>query len=177
MNEVLKNWSPYLKEYDPLKAGSIDGTDTEPHDKGITRAINSHYQPPHNLKSYPSSTLFVSKLNPKTTRQDLIQHFSTVGEVITAKIIVDVVTGQSMCYGFVEMATDDQAKRAIRNLNDTFCDGVKIFVDHELGRTMKNWKPRRLGGGFGGKKESGQLRFGGKMRPFKKPIIPHIRNN
>lgn len=28
------------------------------------------------------------------------------------------------------------------------------------------------GGGFGGKKESGQLRFGGKDRPFKKPIIP-----
>ena len=32
------------------------------------------------------------------------------------------------------------------------------------------WVPRRLGGGFGGKKESGQLRFGGKDRPFRKPI-------
>lgn len=31
-----------------------------------------------------------------------------------------------------------------------------------------------LGGGFGGKKESGQLRFGGSDRPFKKPIVPNI---
>lgn len=31
-----------------------------------------------------------------------------------------------------------------------------------------------LGGGFGGKKESGQLRFGGRNRPFKKPIVPNI---
>lgn len=30
------------------------------------------------------------------------------------------------------------------------------------------------GGGFGGKKESGQLRFGGRDRPFKRPIVPNI---
>lgn len=36
---------------------------------------------------------------------------------------------------------------------------------------LPGWIPRRLGGGFGGKKESGQLRFGGKDRPFRKPII------
>lgn len=36
-------------------------------------------------------------------------------------------------------------------------------------RTMKGWKPRRLGGGFGGKRESGQLRFGGISRPFQLP--------
>ncbi|KAF1789687.1 hypothetical protein GQ600_13274 [Phytophthora cactorum] len=35
---------------------------------------------------------------------------------------------------------------------------------------MKGWKPRRLGGGLGGKKESGQLRFGGRDRPFKPPL-------
>jgi len=31
-----------------------------------------------------------------------------------------------------------------------------------------------LGGGFGGRKESGQLRFGGKDRPFKRPIVPNV---
>lgn len=59
----------------------------------------------------------------------------------------------------------------------------------ECERTLPGWKPRRLGllhsnalmysldgytgnlgGGFGGKKESGQLRFGGKDRPFRKPM-------
>lgn len=68
-----------------------------------------------------------------------------MGEVKTAKIIIDVVTGQPQGYGFVEMATDDQADRAVRKLNDTLCNGSMIFVDRERGRVMKNWKPRRLG--------------------------------
>lgn len=36
------------------------------------------------------------------------------------------------------------------------------------------WLFNFSGGGFGGKKESGQLRFGGKDRPFKRPIVPNI---
>lgn len=40
---------------------------------------------------------------------------------------------------------------------------------------MKDWIPRRLGGGFGGKKESGQLRFGARDRPFKQPTSSHLR--
>ncbi|KAG6382513.1 hypothetical protein SASPL_108424 [Salvia splendens] len=35
---------------------------------------------------------------------------------------------------------------------------------------MPGWIPRRLGGGLGGKKESGQLRFGGRERPFRAPL-------
>lgn len=32
------NWSPLAKFYHPLQAGSIDGTDTVPHDKAVSRA-------------------------------------------------------------------------------------------------------------------------------------------
>lgn len=66
-----ETWSPYAKVYDPLKAGSIDGTDTEPHDKAVTRAINSHYEPPHGLKSKPEKTLFVSRFGPSVDKHDL----------------------------------------------------------------------------------------------------------
>lgn len=41
----------------------------------------------------------------------------------------------------------------------------------ECERKLPGWIPRRLGGGLGGKKESGQLRFGGVERPFRKPIV------
>lgn len=34
------SWSPLASEYNPLTVGSIDGTDIEPHDMGIVRAIN-----------------------------------------------------------------------------------------------------------------------------------------
>lgn len=60
-----------VKTYDPLKAGSIDGTDTQPHDHGIVRALNCVYKPDYRLRSKPHKTLFVGRLNPKTTRQDL----------------------------------------------------------------------------------------------------------
>ncbi|XP_044010472.1 U11/U12 small nuclear ribonucleoprotein 35 kDa protein-like [Aphidius gifuensis] len=171
MDDLMKNWSPYAVTYDPLKAGSIDGTDTEPHDKAITRAINARYDPPRDLKSDPSRTLFVGKIGPDITKNDLTELFMTVGDVRSVKVIVDIVTGYSRGYAFVEMNNDDDARRAVRRLNDKIINGCKIFVDWECSRTMKGWKPRRLGGGFGGKKESGQLRFGGKDRPFKKPIF------
>lgn len=55
-------------------------------------------------------------------------------------------------------------------MNREYIDGSEIIVEKEVERIMRGWKPRRLGGGFGGRKESGQLRFGCRERPFKKPI-------
>ena len=43
-------------------------------------------------------------------------------------------------------------------------------MEPSLSRSLPGWKPRRLGGGLGGYKESGQLRFGGIARPFRRPI-------
>lgn len=67
----MQNWSPYAKDYDPLKAGSIDGTDTEPHDKAVSRAMLMHYEPPHNLESKPERTIFVARFGPNITKYDL----------------------------------------------------------------------------------------------------------
>ena len=65
-------------------------------------------------------------------------------------------------------------------------DGRQILVDFERERIMSGWVPRRfgkkkrnvlfnqIGGGLGGRKESGQLRFGGRDRPFKKPFMKEI---
>lgn len=52
---------------------------------------------------------------------------------------------------------------------------MKYYILEIIHRLLKGWKPRRLGGGFGGKKESGQLRFGGRDRPFKKPIALELK--
>ncbi|KAF9348727.1 small nuclear ribonucleoprotein 35kDa (U11 U12), partial [Mortierella sp. AD094] len=53
---------------------------------------------------------------------------------------------------------------------DPSLDSSTVLVDFERSRVMEGWVPRRLGGGIGGKKESGQLRFGGGIRPFSFPI-------
>ena len=42
---TFDDWSPIALRYHPLQAGSIDGTDLEPHDKGIIRALRARYRP------------------------------------------------------------------------------------------------------------------------------------
>lgn len=79
------------------------------------------------------------------------------------------MTGISKQYAFVEYDSSSSAREAIRDMDQRRIDEREIIVDYEHERRMKGWKPRRLGGGFGGKKESGQLRFGCSARPFQRP--------
>jgi len=80
------------------------------------------------------------------------------------------VTGFSKRYAFIEYKDRRTAKKVYEEANNAIIDGKKILVDYECERRMSGWKPRRLGGGFGGRKESGQLRFGCRDRPWKRPI-------
>lgn len=43
VNELSSEWSPFAKEYDPIKVGSIDGTDQIVHDKALLRASSVSY--------------------------------------------------------------------------------------------------------------------------------------
>ena len=168
---VLEEWSPLARVYCPLQAGSIDGTDTEPHDHGVVRAMNAVYTPNHHVQSEPNATLFVARLHPNTTEEVLEKVFSEYGRIEKVRLIRDIVTGFSKRYAFIEFETSDDARYAFRHAQSIDIDGAQVYVDFEIERTLKGWIPRRLGGGFGGKKESGQLRFGGRDRPFRKPIV------
>lgn len=84
--------------------------------------------------------------------------------------MVDIVTGISKQYAFIEYESSLSAKDAVHEMNQRRIDDSEIIVDFEHERRLKDWKPRRLGGGFGGRKESGQLRFGCRARPFQKPF-------
>ncbi|XP_061660222.1 U11/U12 small nuclear ribonucleoprotein 35 kDa protein [Syngnathoides biaculeatus] len=166
----MADWSPIAKVYDPLKAGSIDGTDVEPHDRAVWRAMCTRYKPNKAVVGDPMLTLFVARLNPLTTEEKLHQVFSKFGNIKRLRLVRDVVTGFSKRYAFVEYKEERAVVRARRDANKLVVDQQELFVDFELERTLKGWIPRRLGGGLGGKKESGQLRFGGRDRPFRKPI-------
>ncbi|XP_065306970.1 U11/U12 small nuclear ribonucleoprotein 35 kDa protein-like isoform X5 [Dermacentor albipictus] len=163
-------WSPIARIYDPLKAGSIDGTDVKPHDHGIVRAMEATYKTNKYVKTDPRLTIFVSRLCPTTTEDTIKEFFTHYGDVKSCHLIRDVVTGFSKRYAFVEFY-DARDALAASSANNMLIDDCKVFVDFEKERMLPGWIPRRLGGGFGGKKESGQLRFGGLDRPFKKPII------
>lgn len=164
------NWTPLAKFYHPLQAGSIDGTDTLPHDKAVSRALEVKYKPNKRVSGDPDKTLFVGKLSKDTRENTVYKVFAKCGELVRCRLIRDVVTGFSKGYAFVEYRSERDANVAWRELHNYKVDGSTVLVEYEAARTLKGWIPRRLGGGFGGKKESGQLRFGGRDRPFRRPI-------
>lgn len=166
----MARWSAISNVYDALKAGSIDTTDNDPHDRGIIRAMNAKYRPNKDVIGDPEKTVFIARLNPKTTEDTLHSKFSEYGDIERVRLVRDLVTGFSRCYAFVEYQSENATFRAQRDADKTELEGSEIFVDFECERKLKGWIPRRLGGGLGGKKESGQLRFGGKDRPFRKPF-------
>ncbi|KAL4228042.1 small nuclear ribonucleoprotein 35kDa (U11 U12) [Mactra antiquata] len=164
------DWRPIPKKYDPLKAGSIDGTDDYPHDKAVSRAMCAKYKPNKSVQGNPEHTIFVGQLSPHTDEDSLGYVFSDFGEIKRLRLVRDIVTGFSRCYAFIEYFDYNSAYKAQRDVHGTLIDEKEVYVDFECERKLEGWVPRRLGGGIGGKKESGQLRFGGKSRPFKKPF-------
>ena len=61
--------------------------------------------------------LFVAKLNRDAVESDLLEWFGAMGPVRSAKIVTDRETGQSKCFGFVEMETREGGERAIAEMN------------------------------------------------------------
>ena len=164
-------WSPYALEYDPVRCGSIDGTDVVPHDCAIVRAISANYRPNKGVIGDPECTLFVGRLN-KTTSEDAVEAtFSAYAPVRRVRLVRDVVTGFSRGYAFVEFYDERTTKDVCREADGIELDCKRLLVEPECEQTLSGWVPRRLGGGFGGRKEAGQLRFGGRDRPFRKPIF------
>jgi len=72
--------------------------------------------------------IFVAKLSFDTQSSDLNDAFEAYGEVTSANVINDKITGRSRGFGFVEMANDDEARKAIDGLNETVLDGREIVV-------------------------------------------------
>eukprot|EP00850_Spirogloea_muscicola_P024206 SM000481S16629 [mRNA] locus=s481:5560:10166:- [translate_table: standard] len=77
----------------------------------------------------PENVLFVCKLNPVTEEEDLELIFSQFGKVISADIIRDYKTGDSLCYGFIEFDKQDSAEAAYFKMDNVLIDDRRIHVD------------------------------------------------
>lgn len=171
----------YAEAYHPIQAGSIDGTDTAPHDNAVYRALLCSsaglYDPFGDPKAIgdPYCTIFVGRLSHLTTEDTLRKAMSKYGKVKNLRLVRHIVTGASRGYAFVEFETEREMRRAYKDGQHSYIDDSEIIVDYNRQQLMPGWIPRRLGGGLGGRKESGQLRFGGRERPFRAPLqtIPY----
>jgi len=73
--------------------------------------------------------IYAGNLNYSITEEDLEQVFAKYGEISSVKIIRDKYTDQSKGFGFIEMANDDEAQRAIDDLNGTEVKGRELRVN------------------------------------------------
>ena len=91
--------------------------------------------------------LYVGGLPYSTTEDALRDHFAQAGSVTSATIIMDKMSGRSKGFGFVEMASDEDAQKAISMFNGQDFDGRKLTVNEA--RPMEARPPRQSGGGGG----------------------------
>lgn len=101
-----------------------------------------------------ATKLYIGNLSYSTTDASMKDAFSKAGSVVSATVIMDKMTGRSRGFGFVEMASEEEAQSAIEMFDGKDLDGRAIKVN--VARPMEERAPRS--GGFGGN------RFGGNRR-------------
>lgn len=82
-----------------------------------------------------SSNIYVGNLTFNTSSSDLENLFTEYGEVIKAQVINDRDTGRSRGFGFVEMASSEEASAAIGELNGRNVDGRDLTVNEAKERS------------------------------------------
>jgi RNA recognition motif-containing protein len=108
------------------------------------------------------SKIYVGGLPYSATEQQLTDLFSPYGTVESVRVITDKITGQSRGFGFVEMASAEEAKRAIQALNATQLGGRTLTVNEARPQESRGGGGGGYGGGGGGGR--GGPRGGGRER-------------
>lgn len=105
-----------------------------------------------------SNKLFVGNLSFNTTENDLQDAFSAYGTVTETNLMMDRATGRPRGFGFVTMATDEDAQKAIEAMNGKDLDGRALTVNVARPREERSGGG---GGGGGGRRDFGGGRGGG----------------
>ncbi len=97
--------------------------------------------------------IFVGSLPYSIVEADLEEAFADYGDVKSVKIIMDRESGRSKGFGFVEMPNDDEAKKAIEELNGAEVEGRTIVVNESRPKPQgdrRSYNNNRGGGNRGG---------------------------
>jgi len=97
----------------------------------------------------PFKTLFVARLSFETNEKKLRKEFEPYGEIKNVIIPKDIKTDKPRGYAFIEFERTEDLKNAYKHCDGKKIDGRRVLVDIERGRTISDWRPRRLGGGLG----------------------------
>jgi RNA recognition motif-containing protein len=101
--------------------------------------------------------LYVGNLPYSATEEQLSELFSRAGQVDNVRVMKDMATGRARGFAFVEMASDEDAQKAVAEFNEYSMEGRPLVVNEA--------RPKTEGGGFGGSRGQGG-RTGGGNRNF-----------
>ncbi|KAL8477266.1 hypothetical protein ACS0TY_029527 [Phlomoides rotata] len=97
----------------------------------------------------PYKTLFVARLNYETTESRIKREFEAYGPIKRVRLVTDKESNKPRGYAFIEYVHTRDMKAAYKQADGKKIDNRRVLVDVERGRTVPNWRPRRLGGGLG----------------------------
>ena len=101
-------------------------------------------------QTYMSARLFVGNLPFTTTENDLQDHFAQAGSVVAVNIMQDRATGRSRGFAFVEMASQEDASKAISMFHQKDFQGRPLTVNEARPREERPQGGGSRGGGGGG---------------------------
>ncbi len=102
-----------------------------------------------------ATKLFVGNLSFNTTEGDILDLFKQAGNVSSCELIVDKFTSKSRGFAFVTMGSQEEATKAIAEINGKELDGRALTVNEARPR-----EDRPRGGGFRGGGRGGERREG-----------------
>ncbi|KAF4308707.1 putative u1 small nuclear ribonucleo protein [Botryosphaeria dothidea] len=111
-----------------------------------------------NVRGDPFRTLFVARLSYDTEVKDLEREFGRFGPIERIRVIHDTTQPEdappkkkNRGYAFIVYEREKDMKAAYKETDGIRIKDRRVLVDVERGRTVSGWRPRRLGGGLGGR--------------------------
>lgn len=121
----------------PAGARREDDRSAPPENRGEAREYTPSAQSASDKSQNPGTNLFVMGIHPRLTEEDITRLFSKYGDVVKCQIMVDPHTRESRSFGFVEMATLEQADSAKEGLQGEFFEGRTLSI-----QKAKRGRPR-----------------------------------
>lgn len=121
-----------------------------------TRSPTRFFEQESPSKQMNPTRLFVGNLSYQTVDRDLQDHFSQAGAVTSVNVMFDKFTGKSRGFAFVEMATPEEANRAVEMFHSKDLQGRPLTVN--IARPREERPPRAADGGYRGGGREGDRR-------------------
>ncbi|XP_021912073.1 U1 small nuclear ribonucleoprotein 70 kDa [Carica papaya] len=122
-----------------------------------------------NITGDPFKTLFVARLSYDAIESKVKRDFESFGPIKRVRLVTDKVTKKPKGYAFIEYLHTRDMKAAYKQADGKKVENRRVLVDVERGRTVPNWRPRRLGGGLGTTRVGGEdvnQKYSGRYVPL-----------